>query len=64
LETTLNIDRLFEHTKRRFIAAKLWRKYSLGKNQQALLTLIEYNKQDTINLYPIAEQLVAMALKK
>jgi uncharacterized protein len=64
LENTLGIDRLNEFTKRRRIAAKLWKKYSKKNNKKALELLIEYNKQDTINLYPIAEKLVEIAHKK
>jgi uncharacterized protein YprB with RNaseH-like and TPR domain len=64
LETTLGIDRLHEFTKKRHIATKLWRKYEKNKNEKALNDLLEYNKQDTINLYPIAEKLVEMVLKK
>ena len=58
LETTLNIDRIDEKTKRRFIAVKLWKRYIEKGDEGALKTLIEYNKQDTINLYTIAEELL------
>ena len=59
LETTLNIDRIDKNTKKRFIAGKLWKKYKRNGDEKALATLIEYNKQDTINLYPIAEELMS-----
>jgi uncharacterized protein len=64
LESCMGIDRLHEESKQRGIAIKLWRKYANGGNQEALKKLIEYNKQDTINLYPLAEKLIKMAQKK
>lgn len=59
LETTFNIDRIDKKTQRRFIAVKLWKRYIEKGDENALATLIEYNKQDTINLYPIAEELMS-----
>jgi len=64
LETTLGIDRLHEESKKRHIAVNLWKKYAHGKNEKALLALIEYNKQDTINLYPLAEKLIERAYQE
>lgn len=64
LETTLGIDRLYEFTKKRDIAVKLWQKYIKNHREETLNQLIEYNKQDAINLYPLAEKLVEMALER
>ena len=64
LENTLGIDRLDKFTKNRNIAAKLWNKYKRRNDIKALNTLLEYNKQDTINLYPIAEEFVKLVKKK
>ena len=64
LENTLGIERLEDYQKKRGIATKLWRKYSQYNDALALNMLLEYNRQDTINLYPIAEELVTRATKK
>lgn len=64
LESTLYIDRINENTKKRNIACSLWFKYERSGSEEELNTLIDYNKQDTINLYPIAEQLVNYAKSK
>lgn len=56
LEEMFNIDRLDDYSKRKHIAVKLWKQHLQG-NPRALKRLLEYNKQDTINLYPLAEQL-------
>jgi len=58
LENTLAIERMEEFSKKRRIAVKLWRRYSRYNDVRALSMLLEYNKQDTVNLYPIAEELV------
>jgi len=59
LENTLGIERITSVDKKNSIAAKLWGKYKRKKDEKALSELIEYNRQDTINLYPIAEELVS-----
>jgi len=64
LEHTLGIERLHSYTDRRFIAKKLWKRYKEKNDKTALQKLIEYNKQDTINLYPIAEKLAELAKSK
>jgi len=64
LENTFNIDRIDDYSKKRYIAVKLWWKYKASNNEGALNSLIEYNKQDTINLYPLAEELVKMVYDK
>jgi uncharacterized protein YprB with RNaseH-like and TPR domain len=64
LETTMGIDRLEDSSKRRGMAIRRWRRYREHNDQDALAKLLEYNKQDTINLYPLAEQLVAMVKER
>lgn len=60
LEATFQIERIDAFTKRRGIAVNLWRRYQAGEIA-ALSRLLEYNKQDTINLYPLAEELTQRA---
>ena len=60
LENTFRIDRMEEFSKRKGIAVDLWRRYQNG-DQEALRKLLEYNRQDTINLYPLAEELTRRA---
>ncbi len=63
LENTFGIDRLDPRTKRRGIAVKLWKRYITYGDQNALNLLLEYNKQDTVNLYPLAEELMGLVLE-
>jgi len=58
LENTLGVERSEDFTKKRRIAVKLWKRYEKYKDQKALEMLVEYNREDTVNLYPIAEALV------
>jgi len=60
LETTFNIDRGAE---KKHVAVRLWNRYISYKDKSALDSLIEYNRQDAINLYPLAEQLVKIGSK-
>jgi len=60
LENTFNIDRLDPRTKRRGIAIKLWKRFQTYGDQNALALLLDYNKQDTVNMYPLAEEFVHM----
>jgi hypothetical protein len=60
LEKTFKIDRLEEVDNKRRISTKLWKKYEKTKKEDFLNTLIEYNRQDTINLYPLAEKIMQM----
>ena len=60
LEKTFNISRAEIVDDKRRISTKLWRRYEQKKDFQALKTLIEYNRQDTINLYPLAEKIMEM----
>ena len=62
LENTFHIERMEESTKRRGIAVKLWRRSQEG-NAEALKQLLEYNRQDVINLYPLAEMLTEVVLR-
>ena len=64
LENMLAVERIYAFSKKRRIAVKLWKRYVAYNDTQALSMLLEYNKQDTINLYPIAEQLVDMVYEK
>lgn len=56
MEATMGIERLGDNTDRRGIAVKLWKRYQEG-NYDALQQLLDYNKEDTINLYPLAEKI-------
>ena len=60
LEQRFKIFRIEEVDNRRRIATKMWKKYEQTKNRKFLNTLIEYNRQDTINLYPLAERIMEM----
>ncbi|MBT5829126.1 MAG: hypothetical protein HOH77_02930 [Candidatus Latescibacteria bacterium] len=58
LENTLGIERPDVHTQRRRIAAKLWHRYETFIDQSSLQKLLDYNEQDTVNLFPIANTLL------
>lgn len=60
LENTFGIERLDPRTKERGIAVKLWKRYVAYRDEKALALLLEYNKQDTVNLYPLAEELMKL----
>lgn len=64
LENTFGIDRIDPRTKRRGIAVKLWKRYVTYGDEKALALLLEYNKQDTVNLYPLAEELMQIVSDK
>lgn len=63
LENSFGIDRLDPRTKRKGIAVRLWKRYIKYGDDKALALLLEYNKQDTVNLYPLAEELMGMVAK-
>ncbi len=63
LENTFGIERLDEFSKRKYIAVKLWKQYQRRNDLTALSKLLEYNRQDTINLYPLAEELCGLVRK-
>jgi len=64
MENTFGIFRHESVEGKRRIAVKLWKRYVERGDERALATLIEYNKQDTVNLYPLAEELMKLAEKK
>ncbi len=59
LENTMRIERPEDLQNKRRIAMKMWYRYIKYNDEQAFNTLIEYNQQDAINLYPLAEELMA-----
>lgn len=57
LENTLCIERPDAILRKRR-AIQMWKAYEKYNDQSALNKLIEYNREDTINLYPILESLI------
>ncbi|MFA6286011.1 MAG: ribonuclease H-like domain-containing protein [Opitutaceae bacterium] len=57
LEGQFDIERPEWMRRRRHIAVKLWRRFAKHDNRQALAALLEYNAQDAVNLYPLAQVL-------
>jgi len=55
LENTLNIERMNGDHKGR--AVYLWQRYAKYNDVEALQLLLDYNRQDVVNLYPILEVL-------
>ncbi|MEK6873919.1 MAG: ribonuclease H-like domain-containing protein [Nanoarchaeota archaeon] len=60
LENTFGIERLTPESEKKGVAIKLWNQYKKG-DIEALSKLKEYNRQDTINLYFLAEKLIKHA---
>ncbi len=60
LENTLNIERP-DNITQKGRAIYLWQRYKNISDQNALQSLLDYNRQDTINLYPIIEELIKRA---
>ena len=60
LENTLNIERPY-NISRKGRAIYLWQRYINKNDKTALQKLLDYNRQDTINLYPIMEELIRRA---
>ncbi len=58
LEHHYGIYRRREVEDKKRIASKLWRKYMRKKNPEFLNQLLLYNREDTINLYVLAENLM------
>ena len=58
LEATFGIERLDGEVKKGS-AIRLWQRYETHRDQRALDLLLVYNKQDTVNLYPLAERLMS-----
>jgi uncharacterized protein YprB with RNaseH-like and TPR domain len=60
LENTLKVERSYEGTLKKGRTIRLWQRYEKYGDAQALNRLLEYNKQDVVNLYPLAEELTSM----
>ena len=56
-ENTLGIERPNGQI-RKGTAIKLWQRFERYNDRKALQLLLEYNRQDTVNLYPLAERLM------
>ena len=56
VERQLGIDRRLKGVDG-FMAVKLWYEYANNHNQQALSTLLEYNREDIINLQVLRQKL-------
>ncbi len=63
LENTFGIQRLTSDSEKKGVAIKLWQEYLKG-NEGSLKKLLEYNAQDTINLYYLAEKLINITNSK
>jgi len=61
LESTLNIERMSGDHKGK--AVLLWQRYVQYNDNTALQLLLDYNRQDVINLYPIMEEIRKRALQ-
>jgi len=64
LETSLGIERHESVEGKRHVSTRLWKRWSEKNDKKALDLLIEYNRQDVINMYPLAEKLIDMAKEK
>jgi len=60
LENTFNVGRP-NSIARKGRAIHLWQRYRNINDKTALQKLIDYNRQDTVNLYPIIEELIKRA---
>lgn len=60
LEQHFKIFRKEEVENKRKISTKMWKRYEEKGDEKALNILIEYNRQDAINLYPLAEKIMEM----
>ena len=60
LENTLNVQRSDLGNLKRGRTIRLWQRYEKNGDTKALTRLLEYNKQDVVNLYPLAEELISM----
>jgi len=60
LEQSFKIFRKEEVDNKGKLATKMWKKFEQTGDKRFLNTLIEYNRQDTINLYPLAEKVMGM----
>jgi uncharacterized protein YprB with RNaseH-like and TPR domain len=64
LEGQFGIDRPEWQIRRRHIAVKLWKCYDQKGIQRALESLLEYNRQDTENLYFLAQTFIRLKSQK
>lgn len=64
LEGQFCIERPDWQRKRRHIAVRLWQLWVNKGMTKALDSLLEYNRQDTANLYFLAEQFVRLTLSR
>lgn len=64
LENTFGISRLDEEQSNRYSAVRLWKRYSAFNDGHALRKLVAYNRQDTINLYPLGNCLIETAVRR
>jgi len=64
LENTFNIERMDSKLSRKGISVKLWNKHKRYNDEYALKTLLDFNKEDTINLYPLAEKIMKVYYRK
>jgi uncharacterized protein YprB with RNaseH-like and TPR domain len=60
LEQNFKIFRRKSVDSKKKISTKMWRKYEQTGDEKFLNILIEYNREDTINLYPLAEKIMKM----
>jgi len=60
LEGTFGVDRFQDHSKWKRQAIANWNRHKRG-DKYALNKLLDYNKDDCVNLYLLAEQLVPLA---
>jgi uncharacterized protein YprB with RNaseH-like and TPR domain len=61
IEQRLGVERFGDVKGVKGMAIKLWKRYERQGDEQALRSLLDYNNQDTVNLYPLAEELVNYA---
>jgi uncharacterized protein len=59
LENSLNVERADMSNIKRINPVRLWQRYEKHGDTNALMRLLEYNKQDVTNLYPLAERLTS-----
>ena len=64
LENTFGIPRLNEEQSNRHCSVKYWKRYAAFQDEEALEKLLAYNRQDTINLYPLANSLIGKVMRE
>ena len=63
VERTTGIWRADQRSEQRGQAIRLWTRYQEQGDIQALQHLLDYNREDTINLYPLATKLTQKAYR-